>query len=366
MKVVHVSVTPLAGLPIRISKALNTYTDVKSRHVALNPNAYGTLTFPGDLSWEKDQEETKDLISQADILHFYHWFPFGSVANPFRFDFLSHLKTGAKYVMQWQTNPMTVAKNARLSVQDIVEAPVPQLVSAQFHESYYPHARPIPLIVDVEDNLPTYQQREKPVFFFSPSNPNATYGERWETKGRSDVLQLLDELKEKDILDYHLVERMPFDTCASLRSQADVVIDDLITGSFHLSSLEALALGKPTLSYLDSRTQMVLAEITGCTDLPIINIRLEDAKSLITELSQNRELREQIGQFSRAWMMKNYTPQKMIRHYVSAYETLLNGGTLNNPRYSTHATAKAWLYNKVPDYTWASRRELNKQTKKTK
>ncbi len=357
MKVVHISGTPLAGLPIRIVNALNAYTNVKARHINRNPAAYGARTYPGDLHWWDDRKECEALIADADILHFYHWCDFGSDQNPFRFDFLSHMKPGARYLMQWQTNPVTVAKNEGVTVKDLAESSVPQLVSAQYHESYYTHALPVPLIVDTEGTRPVYGQREKPVFFFAPSMPFAAHEERWVTKGKPETVRILEQLRKENVLNYSPIENCPFETYMALKAQADVVIDDLANGSFHLTCLEGLALGKPTLSYVDSRTQMVLAEITGSTDLPIINVELNDAKTVMAELARNRAMREAIGKFSRDWMEKNYSAQKMIRHYVRAYEMLLNGEVLRNPRYTNHAKAKAWLYNTVPDLIWASRRK---------
>lgn len=356
MKVVHVSATPLAGSPIRIVNALNKYTDVQARSINLNAKAYGVLTFPEDLLWNEDREECEDLIGQADILHFHHWFDYGSLENPFNFNFLSAMKKNAKYLMHWHSNPMTISSLVGQSVKSLVNSNTPQMVVAQFHESYYPNAYPVPLIVEVESLLPKLHQAETPMVFFSPSSKRHAYEERWETKGKPDILHLLDSLKGERKLDYKLVENIPFSECNKMRGECDIVIDDMVTGGFHTTSLESMALGKPTFSYMDSRTQMVLSQLTGTTDCPLINVRYPDAKSILREVAENKGLRTDLGQFSRDWMLKYYSEEKMVACYKQGYLNLLDLGVLNNERYQTNRRAKLWLYTTVPDLIWHERR----------
>lgn len=357
MKVVHISATPLAGSPIRIVNALNKYTDIQARSINLNAGAYGTRTFPEDLIWTEHREMCESIIRDADILHFHHWFDFASIKNPFGFDFLSHMKQSAKYLMHWHSNPMAISSLTGQSLESIVNANIPQMVVAQFHESYYPNAYPVPLIVEVESLSPSLSQRESPVVFFSPSRDRHAYEDRWETKGKKEVLNLLDSVKRRVSLDYQLVENIPFADCLQLRSDCDIVIDDIITGAFHTTALEGLAAGKPTLSYLDARTQMVLSKLTGTTDVPIVNARYFEAEKILVMLAKDKVLREQIGQFSRDWMLEYYSEEKMVAHYVDGYKNLLEGRGLSNERYNANKSAKLWLYNAVPDLIWQSRRQ---------
>lgn len=354
--VVHIALSPLAGSPIRICKASNAYTKGSARFINLEPQAYKTRTFEEDLDWRKDRAEAEALVHSADILHFHHYFNFGSKDNPFGFDFLSAMKPGAKYLMHWHSYPTTVSRMTGKPVEELVNAPFPQMVVAQFHESYYPNALPVPLIVDVDGPAPQHTQRPHPVFFFSPSLDRHAYVDRWETKGKPQVVAVLNEVKYKGLLDYRIIENLPFDECMRLRLDSDVVIDDLVTGGFHTTALEGLAAGKPTLCYVDHRTQLVLAELTGSTDLPLINVRYSEAAQVMEELAQDPELRADIGAFSRAWMVEFYSERKMIAHYDAAYRALLAGDDLKNPRYTAHRRAKLWLYTRVPDLLWQTRK----------
>lgn len=352
MKVAHITATPLAGSPIRIVNALNKYTDVQARLINLDANAYGVRTFPEDLLWATQRATCEAVIREADILHFHHWFDFSSIENPFRFDFLSAMKGGARYLMHWHSNPMAISSLTGQSIQDIVNAPVPQMVVAQFHESYYPNAYPVPLIVEVESLSPEITQRPKPIITYSPSRGRHAYEDRWETKGKPEVIRILEGAKSAGYLDYRLIEDIPFQECMRLRSECDMVIDDIVTGSFHTTSLEAMAAGKPTLSYMDKRTQMVLSQLTGTTDCPLINVRFPDAVAVLKELSLDQQLRTDIGRFSREWMLEYYSECKMIEHYRIGYASLMKTGVLFNSRYIKHRNAKLWLYTRLPDLQW--------------
>lgn len=356
MKVVHVSLTPLAGSPIRIVRALRDLAGIDARLINLNPAAYGTRRFPEDLDWSKDRAEATEVVAQADVLHFHHWFDYRSTGNPFGFDFQAQSPPAAKFLMHWHSSPDFAEHHATHPLPADEQRDIAQLVVAQYHEPYYPMARPVPLIVDLpptpESAVPP-NPSTPPILFFAPSTPLSRHAERWEAKGKPEVLRILRRLEQRRVARLDLPEALPFEACQERMSRADLVIDDVVTGSFHTTSLEALALGKVCLSYLDGRTQMVLSAITQSSDLPIVNTRLEDLELALENLCRDRKLLAQLGRFGHRWMQAHYHPSAMIRHYVSAYEDLLEGRSLANARYKEDARAKQWLYREWPDLRWA-------------
>jgi hypothetical protein len=355
--VVHVSLTPLAGSPIRIINALNAYTKWEARLVNLSSDFYGNRRFPEDLLWSQDADEVKELIARADVVHFHHWFEFGSSANAFGFDFLDAMKSGAASLMHWHSSPEYIARTANYKTSELLQTRIPQLVMAQYHESLYPDALPVPWLVETEDAVPTEMNNRVPVAFFSPTNSNSAFAERWETKGKPEVLAVLRALEEQNVLRIVLAEDLPFDECRRLRKSSDIVIDDVVTGSFHTTSLEALSEGKAVVAFLDSRSQAVLAELTGTTELPFVNAQLEQLEVVLRELCSARGLLRDLGRYGSSWMRQHYSERAMIQHYVNGYESLLEGEELSNPRYTDHAGAKIWLFRDLPDLVWKSRRK---------
>lgn len=359
MLVVHVSLTPLAGSPIRIVSALRRHTAVRARLVNLAPHAYGARRFPEDLDWSKDGDEARAEIARADVVHFHHWFEFGSQSNPFRFDFLSAMKSGARHLMHWHSSPEFTARNAGVDALSLQRAPVPQLVVAQYHERYYPQAQPVPLIVEHTHSAipPLRDTASVPHVVFTPSQSLSWHAERWETKGKPEVAGILRALERRGVLRASIEQELPFDACQRLRATADLVIDDVVTGSFHTTSLEALSMGKPTLCWLDARARAVLSELTGTTDLPIVDVPLHALERVLVELCAQRELLHRLGRYAHDWMREHYREEDMVTRYVRAYDELLATGTLTPPARDEHAVARDWLNAGLPDSIWSARRK---------
>lgn len=358
MLVVHVSLTPLAGSPIRIVSALNRHTRVRARLVNRAPGAYGTRRFPEDLDWSRDADEARAEIARADVVHFHHWFEFGSDRNPFGFDFLGAMKPGARHLMHWHSSPEFTARNAGVAAQTIRTASMPQLVVAQYHERYYPLARPVPLIVDhALSAIPDERDSKTPPHVvFTPSQSLSWHAERWETKGKPEVTRVLRALERRGTLRASIEQELPFDACQRLRATADVVIDDVVTGSFHTTSLEALSMGKPTICWLDARARAVLGDLCGTSDLPIVDAPLQSLERVLVELCARRDLLHRLGRYAHEWMRRHYREDEMIARYVGAYEELVETGSLAPPTRDEHAVARDWLNADVPDLIWSARR----------
>jgi hypothetical protein len=111
------------------------------------------------------------------------------------------------------------------------------------------------------------------------------------------------------------------------KRKAGVVIDELVTGSYHLSGLEGLSLGKPVLSYLDDRTKCVLGRISGTDVCPFINVRLEEAFEVLTYLVRHPDERADLGRAGRAWIERHWADRVLVRHFVDAYEKLAGDPT---------------------------------------
>jgi hypothetical protein len=357
--VVHVSLTPLAGSPIRIVRALQRHTAVSARLIDREPNAYGKRRFPEDLVWQRDADESRAEIARADIVHFHHWFDFGSTNNPFGFDFLGAMKPGARHLMHWHSSPAFTARNARVDLATLRDAKLPQMVMAQYHERYYPCAAPMPLIVEhTESAIPSAKPDETPPHVvFTPSQSLSWHAERWETKGKPEVERVLESLERRRVLRATIAQELPFDECQRLRSTADIVIDDVVTGSFHTTSLEAMSMGKPTLCFLDARTRSVLSDLAETTDLPLVDVPLEALEQTLVVLCADRALLHALGHFAHDWMREHYREDRMVAHYVRAYERLLETGSLGAPDRASHRAARNWLHAELPDLIWSAKRQ---------
>ncbi len=182
MKVVHLALTPLAGAPIRLVRALRAHAGVDARLVNLNPAAYGARRFDEDVDFYAQPDVARALIDAADIVHLHHWIDLAH--NPFGVDL-----RGRVAIRHLHSQPHWVAAHGGGSVAQVLADPLPQLVVAQFHERFYPRARPVPNLLD---RAQIDAARAQPVrtdarltLCYQPTFDSSALSARWDTKGRA-------------------------------------------------------------------------------------------------------------------------------------------------------------------------------------
>jgi hypothetical protein len=354
LTVLHISLTPVAGSPVRIVNALNEHTDVKAYLWVLSPEIYGNRVFEDGLKWSVDSEQIQELYLNADIIHLHQ------VTDIYRIsDQVPGLprKPKGQVVAQLHSQPDHYGKTPA----DFLETSVPLLVIGQYHERYYPSARIVPNFVPIHN--PLYMPKNTPhgtgvSLSFSPSNLISAWDHRWATKGAPEILAMLRSL-EYQLSDFStcLIVDKPHAECLRLKQACDIAIDDLVTGSYHLSSLESLSQGKPTFAFLDHRIERVTRELSGSDELPWLNFRLEDAEIPLKVLIHDSKLRNEVGLNSRLWMEKYWSDKKMVMHFIRAYKDLLeNPGLLRKSRFDITKPLVKWFVRDSHDLVYASRK----------
>ena len=201
IKVAHIALTLLAGSPIRIVNALNKCKggDVEARLIVLREHAYGNRTFENDLSWKNDEEISREVIRSSDIVHFHHYFNLDSVL-PFGESFLKMSAPDAKFLRQYHSHPMFIAKNNKSLAHQVIYSDIPSVVIAQYPERNYPNSLVVPNIVPTGDKLyfPS-EHRTGERIGFSPSTDRSAWDHdeatRWDTKGAPETLSCLRRIK---------------------------------------------------------------------------------------------------------------------------------------------------------------------------
>ncbi|SDZ38003.1 Glycosyl transferases group 1 [Micromonospora pattaloongensis] len=108
-----------------------------------------------------------------------------------------------------------------------------------------PWATWAPLVLDVDAwacDRPILE-RTRPLVLHAPST-------RW-TKGTDRILSDLQDLHDRKIIEFRLIEGLPWSEMQALVKDADVVIDQLVMGSYCTFACEGMAAGKAVISYLD-------------------------------------------------------------------------------------------------------------------
>ena len=319
IKVVHFSRTQLAGAPVRLVQALQRHTDCSVRLVDLK--RWGI--FDHDVVLAEDPHLAVELAEKADIIHLHNHLDLNSRCFA-PIDFHSLKRRGKLFVRHFHSTPMLVAQVMGISVPEVLNDSIPSIVIAQYPERFYPKARVVPNIVpqDNPDYLPT-PMPESFSIVFSPTWGGSAWSSRWDTKGAPEVLRLLSQVARRTGCVIRYVTGQPLKRVLEEKRNGSVVIDDLITGSYHLSGLEGLCLGRPVLGFLDARVQVVLREISESRTCPFVNVRLEDALEVLTHLSQHPADAAEVGQAGRQWIANHWTDRVLVRHFVDVYEKLM-------------------------------------------
>jgi hypothetical protein len=176
-----------------------------------------------------------------------------------------------------------------------------------------------------------------------------------------ETLSVLEQIKQAHGYSYQFLHQKPFSEVMVAKKKARIVIDEMVTGGYHLSGLEGLSLGKPVFSYLDDRTQFVLRAVSGASECPFISVRLEESKYLLTELLGDFDLCEAIGSFSRRWIEEYWADRNLISHYVSFYNLLIENDArvFRQEELKIESERKKFFYIDLQNKSHALRKENN-------
>lgn len=356
IKIVMFSSTRLAGAPFRIAEALNKHPLLEVRLIDLK--RWGT--FAHDHVHEESPDISIELAEKADVIHLFNFLDANS--NDFcPVDFNVLQKKGKQLIRMFESTPMFVAKRMGLPLDAVLYDKIPQLVIAQYPERFLPRARVVPNIIPQDSTvyLPSKKPTERAGIVFSPSWQHSAWAQRWDTKGLPETVAMMRKVSAATGVPATVINKQPFPAVMKAKRSALAVVDELITGSYHLSGLEGLALAKPVLVYLDGRTEYVLRTISGASELPFINARLEDASLLLHHLIKNELERHQFGEASRAWIDRYWRDVDLIEHYAQVYRDLLNDPDRieRQPELAIDSPSRKFFAYTHPDRIFEARKE---------
>ncbi|MCW0232840.1 MAG: hypothetical protein OJJ21_04505 [Ferrovibrio sp.] len=361
MNILHLSHTPLVGAPGRLCKAMNTLPGHSARWGVLKPENYGGLSFPLDLVWERDRDEIIALARDADVLHLHNYI--GLDTQDFApLDFSRFRQEGRPMVRHLHSTPALIARFAGQSEADVLACPIPKLVIAQYPERFYPCARIVPNLVDIPDTPPQVRSGALTIGY-APSNYRNARSSRWDTKGYRETDKLIrhacGELKRagQDVI-YDLIVETPHEACMVRKSRCDIFIDDLVTGSYHLNTLESLALGCATLTFIDHRITHVLTGLLGDQRFPVVNTRLEELPAVLDHLARHPELTREIGRASHLWMREHWDAPRLLDRFIDSYRQVITHPGQPFDRRFDDSMFEDFMARGLDDLVWQQRRAL--------
>lgn len=315
MKILHLSDTTLSGAPIRAARLLSKYTNHEARHIVWHPVMYGRV-FDIDLIGSKMQkDEIQKWFNWADVIHYHNRWA--------RQEIFQKIKLPKKKKSVIQIHSPRDFANDEHGFKEEVESGVPIAVIAQYHTRQWPERTfTIPNVVDIYDELhsPIKRQRGNLLTIgYAPSSPN---GKGWDNKSYSTVNRFLKKHFLARKLVYQRIIGKPHFECLALKQKCDVGIDEVSTGSYHMSSLEFLSMGVACMANIDALTERTVKDLTGAKKLPWLVTTENNFQSTIDLMLRDKQSIYQLGTNSRVWMEKYWNPKALCKHLIKMYEEL--------------------------------------------
>lgn len=317
MNILSLSRTPVAGVAILLPHYFNKYTEHKGKSLV------GGRGYRDGRRWAKPDailgnvRDVRELIAWADCLIVHNgWIP--SQTN---------LKN-KRVVVYYHSEPRNVRRNFE-------KRGVRPYVIAQGHALMYRGVSVLPNVIDIDSALMQPMEPEdrallgeKVIVGYAPSNRHGiSYMKtnKYSPKGYPETMPVLQKLEAEGLIKIKLFEGIPFDECMKERKQCDIFIDEVITGSYHRSTLEACCQGQVVINAMNQKVAAILEQVSGTDRIPWIRVPEQDFKAFeetLRDLVGDKEKRQAIGKDARAWMQEFWHPKRLLEdYYVPALRT---------------------------------------------
>jgi glycosyltransferase involved in cell wall biosynthesis len=308
LRVTHCPVN-VAGIPWQNVQALRR-KGVDARLVVferghLHPEADWSLDRHGPLAARLAQQAAAfaRLAPQTDIFHFY----FGLTLIPKSLQFPALRLLRKKSVFHYLGSDIRGKSPAELAFGKRAGA---QIVGSYDALRWVPEAHVIPPGLDLRPLTPVPpSDNPRPLVVHAPSNR--------EKKGTRWVIEACAQLP----VDLDIVERVPHELARERYARADIVVDQLHAGWHGVFALEAMALGKPVVTYLKPDVVEQSAEGYGIR-LPVVPATKETLVEALRPLVESPELRREIGAASRAYVEQVHDIDRVADRLLDVYRSL--------------------------------------------
>ena len=180
----------------------------------------------------------------------------------------------------------------------------------EYVKDYYSKVEVIPQVINIDEYVvPENESGDKKLtIVHAPSSPGI--------KGTSHVLKAVEELQDKYAFDFKLVQGMRHEEARKIYSSADIVIDQILIGSYGLVSIENMCLGKPVICWI---SEFMKDKYPG--ELPIISANPDNIKDKLEYLINNRDCLSEVGEKSRKYAENYHDVNKFSQKLLDLYQT---------------------------------------------
>jgi glycosyltransferase involved in cell wall biosynthesis len=308
LRVTHCPVNT-AGIPWANVQALRA-RGVQARLVVFNryrlhPEADIDLERHGGLARQQLTQWTAfaRLVPRTDIFHFY--FGLTLVPKSVQFPLLQMLHK--RSVMHFLGSDIRGRPKEELEWARSANAVV---VGSYDAVRWVPDAHVIPPGIDVSSIEPAPPSiSPRPVVLHAPSSRSR--------KGTDEVVAACEKLR----LELELVEGVDHRAALERYRGADIVVDQLNAGWYGMFAIEAMALGKPVVTFLHEEAVRRTEEAFG-VEVPIVHATRESLTGVLQRLVDAPEERRRIGAAGRAYVERVHDLSSVADRLLDLYAGL--------------------------------------------
>ena len=300
-----------AGVPWTNTQALQR-RGVDARLVVferykLHPEADESLDIPSNsllLSRQAKQwAALARLLPRTDVFHFH----FGLTLVPQSLQFPILRAFRKKSVMHYLGSDIRGKTPEQLAYGRKADA---QVIGSYDAIRWVPEAEVIPPGVDLAriDPVPP-SDRARPLIVHAPSSRRR--------KGTEHVLAAVAGLDA----DLELVEGLHHDEALERYRAADVVVDQLNAGWYGIFAIEAMALGKPVVTFLHAEAVRRSEDAFGVR-VPIVSATADTLREALRPLVTDAALRRERGAASRDYVERVHDVERVADRLLDLYRRL--------------------------------------------
>jgi Glycosyl transferases group 1 len=243
------------------------------------------------------------LLPTTDVFHFY----FGLTLVPRRLQFPILRATGRKAVFHFVGSDIRGKTPEQLSYARKADA---RVVGSYDAIRWVPDAEVIPPAIDLKRYVPSPGRAEqRPLVVHAPS--------RKASKGTEFVEAACAQLP----VDLDVVHGVTHDEAVERYRRADIVVDQLNAGWYGIFAIEAMALGKPVVTFLHDEAVRRTEEAFG-VPVPIANATKETLVDVLRPLVEDESERRRRAEQSRAYVEAVHDDEKIADRLLALYARL--------------------------------------------
>jgi glycosyltransferase involved in cell wall biosynthesis len=308
LRVVHCPINT-AGIPWQQAQALRRKgvdaTLVVFERYKLHPEADWCLDRPqGFVRRQLVQwRALVKLLPRTDVFHFY--FGLTLVPKSLQFPILRTLRK--KSVYHFLGSDIRGKTPEQLAYGKRADA---QIVGSYDAARWVPEAEVVPVGIDLSGYSavpPT--DRGRPLVVHAPSNR--------QRKGTDHVIAACEQLP----VDLEIVEGLHHDEARRRYERADIIVDQLNAGWYGVFAIEAMALGKPVVTFLHEEAVRRTEEAFGVR-VPLVPATKETLADALRPLVSSPEERRRIGAESRAFAERVHDMDRIADRLLDIYSRL--------------------------------------------